>query len=182
MASKRKSKRWLILILILIAVLAAFGIYSQTRSAAPAPAPGSLKEVERGDIARSVVATGEIEPISNRIEIRSKASGIVKQIYVDAGDRVVPGQVLVELDRDQLLAQLREAEANLQAANADQVAAQAELERAKILAEEYDVALARANHKRSTELFDQHLISQSDFDITQGRLEEALNRQRAAAA
>lgn len=182
MAKKRKLVRWLILIIILIVILAAIVIFAQINAAPPTVNPDSIKEVTRGDIARSVVATGEIEPISNRIEIRSKASGIVKHVHVDVGDRVSPGQVLVELDRDQLLAQERETEANLQAAQADLVASRAELQRAHILAEEYDVKLARANHERSTELFEQNLISRSDFDLTRGRLEEAMNRQRAAAA
>jgi HlyD family secretion protein len=182
MAKKKRSKIWLILLIFIIVILAAIGIHGQMNSAPPNIDPASLRKVERGDIARSVVATGVIEPISNRIEIRSKASGIVKRINVDVGDRVVPGQVLVELDRDQLQAQFREAEANLKAARADVVAVRAELERAQILAEDYDVDLARANHKRSTELYEQKLLPRSDFDITKERLEEALNRHRAATA
>ena len=181
MAKKKKSKTWLILLIFIIIILAAIGIFGQMNSAPPTVDFASLRQVERGNIARSVVATGVVEPISNRIEIRSKASGIVKRINVDVGDRVVPEQVLVELDRDQLLAQFREAEANLQAARADVVAARAELERTRILAEEHDVRLAQANHKRSKELYEQDLLPRSDFDITKGRLEEALNRQRAAA-
>ncbi len=182
MAKKKKSKIWLILLIFIIVIVAAIGIHGQMNSAPPNVDPASLRKVERGDIARSVVATGVIEPISNRIEIRSKASGIVKRINVDVGDRVVPGQVLVELDRDQLQAQFREAEANLKAAGADVVAVRAELERARILAEDYDVDLARANHKRSTELYEQKLLPRSDFDTTKERLEEALNRHRAATA
>jgi len=156
--------------------------YRSSKSSAASIGTDSLAEVKKGDIARSVVATGVVEPISNRIEIRSKASGIVKQVHVDVGDGVEPGQVLVELDRDQLIAQLREAEANLQAAKADLAAARAQLDRNKILAEGYDVELAKTNHERSVELFKQKLISQADFDGTKGRLEEAWNRQRAAAA
>jgi HlyD family secretion protein len=179
---RRRSRKWIFLS-FLVVILAAAGVaYTQMESEPPAIDESSLAKVVRGDLARSVVATGVIEPISNKIEIRSKASGIVRQISVDVGDRVKPGQVLVELDRDQLLAQSREAEANLQAAKSDVRAARAELERSLILAEEYDVELARINHQRSIELLGQKLISQSAFDETAGRLEEALNRQRAAAA
>ncbi len=70
-----------------------------------------LVTVEHGYLAPSVVATGIIEPISNKVELRSKASGIVEKLHVDVGDRVHAGQVLIELDRDQLLAQLHEAKA-----------------------------------------------------------------------
>jgi HlyD family secretion protein len=182
MAKKRRLRWWIISFALAIVILAAGFIYTQMNSKPPAVDASNLAKAEKGDIALSVVATGVIEPISNRIEIRSKASGIVKQVNADVGDRVMPDQVLVELDRDQLLAQLREAEANLQAARADAVAVKAELKRSRILAEEYDVQLARANHKRSTELFEEKLLSKSDYDATQGRLEEALNRQRAASA
>ena len=182
MAKKRRLRWWIISFALAIVILAAGFIYTQMNSKPPAVDASNLAKAEKGDIALSVVATGVIEPISNRIEIRSKASGIVKQVNADVGDRVMPDQVLVELDRDQLLAQLREAEANLQAARADAVAVKAELKRGRILAEEYDVQLARANHKRSTELFEEKLLSKSDYDATQGRLEEALNRQRAASA
>ena len=173
---------WVILLIVVLVLLAAFFAFTQMNSKPPTVDAANLAKAEKGNIALSVVATGVIEPISNRIEIRSKAGGIVKQVNVDVGDRVAPDQVLVELDRDQLLAQLREAEANLLAARADAVAAKAELKRSHILAEEYDVQLARANHQRSTELFEEKLLSKSDYDATKGRLEEALNRQRAASA
>jgi HlyD family secretion protein len=178
----KKSRRWILVVVMVLLVVGGGIGYKSLSSDPPTVAANSLTEVKRGDIARSVVATGVVEPISNRIDIRSKASGIVKKIYVDVGDRVEPGQVLVELDRDQLVAQLREAEANLQAAQADLVSARAQLERNRILAEDYDVNLARSNHNRSIELREQNLISQADFDATKGRLEEAQNRQRAAAA
>jgi HlyD family secretion protein len=178
----KRSRRWVFLIVLVLLMVGAGLAYRSMTSVPPALGANSLVEVKRGDIARSVVATGVVEPISNRIEIRSKASGIVKQIHVDVGDRVDPGQILVELDRDQLMAQLREAEANLLAAKADLAAARAQLERNRILAEGYDVELARSNHQRSVELLEQRLISAADFDATKGRLDEALNRQRAAAA
>ncbi|RPI23426.1 MAG: efflux RND transporter periplasmic adaptor subunit [Acidobacteria bacterium] len=182
MKPRRSRKKWIVLIVFVLVVVAAGVAYRSSKSSAATIGADSLAEVKKGNIARSVVATGIVEPISNRIEIRSKASGLVKQIHVDVGDRVVPGQVLVELDRDQLVAQLREAEANLQAAKADLASARAQLERNRILAEGYDVELARTNHERSVELHKQKLISQADFDTTRGKLEEALNRQRAAAA
>ncbi len=180
--TKKRKRRWTFLILVILSISIATFVYSQMKSEPIMIDSSLLASVERGDLARSVVATGFIEPISNKIEIRSKASGIVKQVHVDVGDVVAPGDLLIELDRDQLEAQRREADANLVAAQADVKAAQAELERCRILAEAYDVELARNNHRRSIELLEQKLISQSAFDATAGKLQEALNRQRAAAA
>jgi multidrug efflux pump subunit AcrA (membrane-fusion protein) len=61
--------------------------------------PEKLAKVESGSIARSVVATGKVEPLS-KVDIKSKASGLVKYLYVNAGDRVREGQLLVELEKD----------------------------------------------------------------------------------
>src|SRR5260370_23386417 len=44
--------------------------------------PSKLAKVEKGDLAKSVVATGNIGPIT-KVEIKSKASGTVKKIYAD---------------------------------------------------------------------------------------------------
>src|SRR5207248_5229365 len=74
--------------------------------------PTKLAKVERGDLAKSVVATGKVEPIT-KVEVKSKASGIVKKLLVDAGDRVKKGQVLCELDRDEIEAQVNSSKAQL---------------------------------------------------------------------
>src|SRR5713226_10290523 len=74
--------------------------------------PSKLATVDRGDLARVVVATGKIQPLS-KVEVKSKASGIVKKIYVDYGDRVKQGQILAELDNVQLEAAERASRANL---------------------------------------------------------------------
>src|SRR5215475_13078391 len=86
--------------------------------------PSKLADVERGDLAKVVVATGKIQPLS-KAEIKSKASGIVKKIYVDYGDRVHAGEILAELDKIQLEAALRAAQANLGAAEAARESAKA---------------------------------------------------------
>src|SRR5215471_6065804 len=96
--------------------------------------PSKIAAVERGDLARVVVATGKIEPLS-KVEVKSKASGIVKKLYVDYGDRVKQGQILADLDKVQLEAAVRASQANLQAAEAALQSAKATLERNKVDAE-----------------------------------------------
>src|SRR6186997_1189191 len=81
-----------------------------------------LATVERGTMVKSVVATGKVEPIT-KIEIKSKANGIIKALGVIVDSVVKEGDVLAELDKDQLTARLREARANLQAAEAARAAA-----------------------------------------------------------
>ena len=83
---KKKHKRLLYIGGSLIAlVLIVLAVSAATRGGTKID-PTKLAKVERGDLAKSVVATGKVEPIT-KVEIKSKASGIVKKLLVDAGDR-----------------------------------------------------------------------------------------------
>ena len=110
---------------------------------------------------RSVVATGKVEPIT-KVEIKSKANGIIERLLVDVDQVVQPGQVLAELDKENLTARLREARANLQAAEAAREAAAgpAEEERDRGRGARRGVRPA-ATYERAEQLFEQKLVSQS---------------------
>jgi HlyD family secretion protein len=165
----------------LTAVTVAGGIYAlSTMNGTKAVfEPSRLATVERDTMIRSVVATGKVEPI-RKVEIKSKANGIIEQLHVDVGDQVVPGQVLAELDKEQLAARLREEQANLQAAEANFKAARAQLEKNVVEAEGPDVAFARRAFERAERLSDQKLIATSALDDARSALEVAENRQRVA--
>jgi len=141
--------------------------------------PSKLATAERGDIARSVVATGKIEPLA-KVEIKSKASGIVKKIDVDYGDRVKRGQVLVELDKEELQARVREARATLQAAEAAGESAQATYERNVVDAVGPDLPFLKSTVERDRKLASVGLISASVLDDAEKGYQLALNKQLSA--
>jgi HlyD family secretion protein len=85
--------------------------------------------VERGRIERIVVATGTIEPVKE-LEVRPRIAGIIEKIHVNDGDSVKPGQPLVEIERELLASQLREAEAAVREARVGLRYAKIELDRA----------------------------------------------------
>ncbi|MBZ5555364.1 MAG: efflux RND transporter periplasmic adaptor subunit [Acidobacteriia bacterium] len=178
--AKKKSRK---VIIVVISVLAVAGLavvaYSAKSHGKSAIDPSRLAAVERGDLARSVVATGRIEPIS-KVEIKSKANGIIKELKVDVGDLVTEGQVLAELDKDNLEAQLRQARAALLSSEANLKAAVAQLEKNKIEAEGPDVPFARRNKERAERLNKDGLITQQALDDARSALEMAVNRQNAA--
>jgi HlyD family secretion protein len=128
---------------------------------------------------RSVVATGRIEPIT-KVEIKSKANGIIERLLVDVDAVVTAGQVLAELDKENLTARLRETKANLQAAEASHEAAVAQLKKNEVEAEAPDVEFARRNAARAEQLFAQQLVAQSALDEARSALEQAENRRKAA--
>ncbi len=175
----KKSRKGLIVAFLALVVVAGIWGFTALTGASPTIDPAKIAVVERGTMRRSVVATGKVEPIT-KVEIKSKANGIIEKLYVDVDQLVQPGQVLTELDRENLTARLRQARANLQAAEAAQEGAAAQLKKDEIQAEAPDVAFARRNAERAQQLFDQKLVSQSGLDDAKSALEQALNRQQAA--
>ena len=176
-----KKSRKFSLIAAAVVILAVAGIwgFSTINGASTDIDPARLAVVERGTMVRSVVATGKIQPIT-KVEIKSKANGIIEKLFVDVDNLVVPGQVLAELDKENLTARVREARANLQASEAAHAAAIAQLNKNEIEAESPDVEFARRNHSRAQQLFDQKLVSQSALEEAKTGLDQAENRQRAA--
>ena len=153
--------------------------YSTLDGATPTFDDSRLATVERGTMVRSVVATGKIEPIT-KVEIKSKANGIIELLNVDVDQAVNAGDVLVELDKENLNARVRESRAALQAAEAGLMAAEAALRKNTIEAEGPDVEFARRAYDRAQNLFNQQLIAQSGLDDAKGVYEQAQNRQHAA--
>ena len=141
--------------------------------------PSKLASVERGDLARVVVATGKIQPLS-KVEVKSKASGIVKKLYVDYGDRVKQGQLLAELDKVQLQAAERAFRANLQAAEAALDSAKATLERNKVDAEGPDVPFLKLNMERAEQMYKDGVMSKSLVEDAEKNYQLALNKQVSA--
>jgi len=138
-----------------------------------------LATAERGTMVKSVVATGKVEPIT-KIEIKSKANGIIKVLNADVDRAVKAGDILVELDREQLAAALRGAEANLLAARASLEGAEAQLKKNVVEAEGPDEQFARRAYDRAQTLFEQRLIPQSALDDAHSLVDVAENRKRAA--
>lgn len=171
---RKKTRRRLLLAGgALVLLLAAIGLVSASRGGGEIDS-SKLVKIEKGDIARSVVATGKIEPLA-KVEVKSKASGIVKEIRFDYGDPVRKGQVLVELDKEELSARVREARAAL-------LSAQAALQRTEVQALAPDLPFLKASMERSRRLFADGLISDSVREEAEKNHEMAHNQQRAAVS
>src|SRR5712691_2788945 len=82
-SNHRTRKRWIVAgVIIVLLLIGAFFALSAALRPNNQIDPSKLSGVERGDIARSVVATGKVQP-KTKVEVKSRASGIVKQILVD---------------------------------------------------------------------------------------------------
>ena len=179
--NKKKHRGWIYAgIAVLIIVLIAVGLIAATSGGTKID-PTKLGKVERGDLAQSVVATGKIEPIT-KVEVKCKASGIIKKLLVDAGDKVKKGQLLVQLDKDEIEAQVEQSKAGLQAAEANEKSADADYERAKVDAEGPDVPLLKRAYERAQGMAKDGVVSASALDDAQRNYELALNKQNVAKA
>ena len=179
MSQRTRRKSWLFGATALVVVAAALTGYRTLNGADAGVDPAKLATVEAGTMVQSVVATGKVEPIT-KVEIKSKANGIIKELPVDLDGAVKEGQVLAELDKDQLKAALRGAEANLLAARAALEAAEAQLQKNVVEAEGPDVEFARRALERQKQLFNQKLVAQSGLDDAQSVVDVAVNKQKAA--
>jgi HlyD family secretion protein len=140
-----------------------------------------IGDVKRETLAKNVVATGKITPIVQTV-VKSKASGIVKKWYKDAGQPVKAGEVLVELDKEEILTHVHQAEADLQAAEASRNAAQADVGRATVDAEGPDVPLLKRTYERAQQMAKEGVFSQSQLEDAEKNYELALNKQNVARA
>lgn len=182
MANGKKKRHRFLYITISLLLLAAvvLGITAATRGGNHID-PSKIATVEQGDLAKSVVATGKIEPIT-KVDVKSKASGIVKKLLVDAGQHVNQGQLLAELDRDEIQAQVNQARAQLQAADANLGAARADLERARVDAQGVDVPTLKRAYERAQQMAQEGVVAPQALDDAQRNYVLAVNKTDSARA
>jgi HlyD family secretion protein len=178
----KKSKKRLFYILgsVSAVLLIAFTLVAASRGGNKFD-PSKLGKVERGDLAKNVVATGKIQAIT-QVEVKSKASGIVKKLLVDYGQTVKQGQVLAELDKEEIQARVNQQRASLEAAEAAAHGAAADLQRAKVDAEGPDLPMLKRAYERAQQMAKEGVVSQAQLDDTERNYQLAVNKQKLGKA
>ena len=183
MATQRKNKRkfWLWTGLIVLVIVAALGIAVAARGNTTKFEPSQLGKAELADIARSVVATGKVQPIT-KVEVKSKASGIVTRLDVDINDRVKQGQVLAQLDQQEILDQVAAQKAQLTAAESNARAAEASIQYDKVNAEAPDLPMYKHTYERNLQMSKEGVVSQQSLDDAQQKYLAAANTRDKAVS
>jgi HlyD family secretion protein len=183
LATQRKNKRkfWLWTGLIVLVVVAALGIAVSARGNTTKFEPSQLGKAELGDIARSVVATGKVQPIT-KVEVKSKASGIVTRLDTDINAQVKQGQVLAQLDKQEILAQVAAQRAQLNAAESNARAAAAAIQYDKVSAEAPDLPMYKNTYERNVAMSKQGVVSQQSLDDAQQKYLFAVNTRDKAVS
>jgi HlyD family secretion protein len=174
-ATKRKrGNLWLWGGLSGVVLLVVLGIGIAARGKAAPLEPSQLSKAELGDIARSVVATGKVAPIT-KVEVKSKASGIVTRLDTDINAHVTRGQVLAQLDQQEILDQVAAQKATLAASESNARATAASIEYDKVNAAAPDLPMYKHTYERALEMSKDGVVSQQALDDAQQKYLAAMN-------
>ena len=178
---KKRNRKLYIIIGVIVLLVLVGAIYAIANSGGTKIDKSKIGKVDQGDLAKSVVATGKIEPIT-KITIKSKASGIVKRLLVDAGETVKTGQIMAELDKEEIQARVRAAQAALAASEANLSASQADYQRSEVDAQGPEVPLLQRAYERAKKMAGEGVVSQAALDDAQRAYETAVNKRDMARA
>ena len=169
----------IILTVLLIGVVAGLGwVISgryQDRAGArksgkvPRPVPVEVVEIQHGPIALQRTFSGELEALAEFV-VAPKVSGRVERMIVNIADRVRRGQVVAELDNDEYVQAVAQAQADLAVARANLSEAGSALDS------------ARREFARTGSLLKRGIASDSEFDAAQQNQLAKQARLKVAAA
>jgi HlyD family secretion protein len=180
-ASRKSRGFWIWLSLGVIVVVAIAALFVARLAKGTTVDPNRLAAVTRGDVARSVVATGKIQPIT-KVEVKSKASGIVEKLYVDINNRVTKGQPLAQLDEMEIQAQVEAQRAQLSSAEANVGTYEANVEQDKVNAAAPDLPMYKATLDRNLEMQKDGIVSRQTLDNANRDYLAALTRRDSSKA
>jgi RND family efflux transporter MFP subunit len=149
-----------------IAVLSVSCARHETHASSPPGVPyAAVAKVTTEDLTRNLVLTAEFHPFQE-IDVMAKVAGYIKQINVDAGDRVKQGQLLAVLEIPEMADDLRRAQASVEHARAEVARARDDLARA-----ESTHQFAHLSAQRLAAAADRRpgLIAQQEIDDAHGR-------------
>jgi RND family efflux transporter MFP subunit len=115
------------------------------------PVPVEVAQIQQGSIALERTFSGELEALAEFV-VAPKVSGRVERVFVNIADTVKRGQVVAELDNDEYVQAVAQAQADLQVARANLSEARSALE------------IANREFKRTESLLKRGIASDSEFD------------------
>ncbi len=181
MAARRKG-RWIwwtgggVVVVAIVLVVALVAKGSGTKID-----PSRLGKANKQDIARSVVATGKVTPIQE-VQLKSKASGIVTRLYVDVNQNIKKGQVLAQLDQQEILAQVAAQKATLQSAVAAVATAKANIAQDRVNASAPDLPMYKDTYDRQRAMEKEGVVSRQSMDDADRNYQAALVKRDGSVA
>ena len=164
-------KKVIISVAVLLVLVVAIGwaVLGRGKNGADPGLERKIEVVERGDFQMRISATGNLEPLLD-VEVKAQVEGEVIKLHVDDGDYVEKDQVLMELDPELYQEELKQARADVSAAEAQRTQAQLNIELRKerleseLVQADAAVKMAQANLETSKATTVTQ-ISQTETDI-----------------
>jgi HlyD family secretion protein len=163
-------KRWLVIALLVIMLVTVVVIWRTADKSNTTQY--KTQEAQRGDLTVIVTATGTLQP-TNKVDVGSELSGIIKSVEVDYNDNVKVDQVLARLDTSKLEAQVTQSRAGLESARAKVMQTQATVS---------ETHSKLAQLQRVWELSNKKVPSQSELDTAEAAFERAKADEASAKA
>lgn len=140
-------------------------------------------EVEKGPLEAAVSSSGMVMPVT-QVSVGSQISGQIQDLYVDFNDEVKAGQLIARLDPQLYEYQVRQAQADLDAARSQVLIAQANVvaSRAAVSRAEVDLAEARRDDARKSDLVSRQFIAQSESDKARALVNTSIEALKSAQA
>ena len=156
--TKMKYSKLIIAIIIAFIFIGTFVFLYQKSQ--PEPVVYNEFTTKMGDVSKTTLITGKIEP-RNEVNVKPQISGIITDIYKEAGDIVKAGEVIAKVKVIPDMSQLSSAESRVRLAEINAKQAQVDYDRDKVL-------------------FDKHLITAESFDKVSQTLHQAQEEVKAA--
>ena len=113
-----------------------------------------------GDIRKTTIITGKIEP-RNEVSIKPQISGIISEIYKEAGETVTAGEVIAKVKVIPEMSQLTSAQS-------------------RVRLSEINLNQVKTDYERYKRLFDKQLVSASEYEKISQQYKQALEEKAAA--
>lgn len=126
----------------------------------PVPEEYEVFTAKSMDLRKTTVVTGKIEP-RNEVNVKPQISGIITDLYKEAGDRVEAGEVIAKVKVIPDMAQLSAAQARVRLA-------------------EVNVKQARVDYGREKTLYDKGLVAAEEYEKSKQTYDQAQEELEAA--
>lgn len=157
----RSGKNTLLIVLVILVLLSVAGLFFAKKMGYIGQkrlTKVSVEQVKNRTIVETVSASGKIYP-EVEVKLTSDVSGEIIQLLVQEGDSVTKGKLLAKIEPDLYSTAVERAQAAVNSAKANSANA-----KARIIQIEAQVEQARRAYNRSKSLYEQQVVSQTEFE------------------
>lgn len=139
--------------------------------------------IERGNVTATVSSSGQVMPVT-QVSVGSQVSGQIRDLFADFNSEVKAGQLIAQIDPQLIEFQVRQAQADLEAARSQVLIAQANVlaSQAGVSRAQVDLTQAERDLGRQRDLVAKGFIAQSEADRAQSLVNTSTEALRGAQA